>query len=218
MIAGQTMRASDGYQVALFPLPYMYISQGELMPSNYSHYNTYNMDFFGWDSNGRVYNCPLYAPCDLVVISLWDYTGSHTVTFQSLEPVHFADGNRDFLTIAFTHASNPPYFTIGDRVNQGQIIYYTGTYGETTGDHVHMTAGRGVFSGYTQRTGGHYDLTNRWHLYDTLYINDTIIVYDSHSYNWREFTSPTTPPIGNRVESHFPWVLYAHKLRSKNVS
>jgi hypothetical protein len=218
MIAGQTMRARDGYQVALFPLPYMYISQGEMMSSNYSHYNTYNMDFLGWDANGRVYNCPLYAPCDLVVISLWDYTGSHTVTFQSLEPVHFADGNRDFLTIAFTHANNPPYFTIGDRVSQGQLIYYTGIYGNSvTGDHVHMTAGRGVFAGYTQRTGGHYDLTNRWHLYDTLYINDTVIVYDSHSYNWREFTAPTTPPTGKR-ESRFPWVLYARKLRDKNVS
>lgn len=217
MIAGQTMRARDGYQVALFPLPYMYISQGEMMPSNYSHYNTYNMDFLGWDSNGRVYNCPLYAPCDLVVISLWDYTGSHTVTFQSVDPVHFADGNLDYLTIAFTHANNPPYFTIGDRVNQGQTIYFTGVYGQTSGDHVHMTAGRGVFAGYTQRTGGHYDLTNRWHLYDTLYINDTVIVYDSHSYNWREFNAPTTPPIEKR-ESKFPWVLYARKLRDKNVS
>ena len=43
MRAGQTLRASDGYQVALFPLEYLYISQGELMPSGWSHYNTYNM-------------------------------------------------------------------------------------------------------------------------------------------------------------------------------
>ena len=38
MLAGQTMRAADGYEIALFPLEYMYISQGEMMPdSSWSH-------------------------------------------------------------------------------------------------------------------------------------------------------------------------------------
>ena len=54
MIANERLIASDGKEVALFPLPYLYISQGELMPSGWSHYNTYNMDFLGWDANGRI--------------------------------------------------------------------------------------------------------------------------------------------------------------------
>lgn len=214
MIAGEKLRGSDGYQVALFPMPYMYISQGELMPSNYSHYNTYNMDFLGWDQNGRVYQAPVYAPCDLKVVSLWDYSGSHTVTFESINKVHFADGSLDYLTIAFTHAINPPFHTIGDVVSMGDLIYYTGTFGQTSGDHLHLTAGKGHFDGYTQRTGGHYDLTNRCHLYDALYINDTVIVYDSHDYPWRTYTAP----IYSAKQSHFPWALYARKLREKNVS
>ena len=211
MIAGQTLRARDGYEVALFPLPYLYISQGELMPSNYSHYNTYNMDFLGWDANGRVYQAPLYAPFTMKVVALWDYNGSHTVSFESVDKVHFADGSLDYMTIEFTHAQNPPYHTIGDVVSQGQLCYYTGTFGQATGDHVHMCCGKGHYDGYTQRTGGHYDLTNRYHLYDSLYINDTTVVYDSHDYPWKTYISPTPPtPV---KKGKFPWVIYARKLR-----
>lgn len=215
MIAHQTLIANDGFEVALFPLPFMYISQGELMPSGYSHYNTYNMDFLGWGTHGRVYGCAMYAPCKLKVVSLWDYNGSHTVTFESVNGVHLADGTIDYLTIGFTHADNPPYHTIGDIVNQGELIYYTGTYGQSiTGDHVHLTCGKGRFDEYVQRDGGHYDLSNRVHIYDALYINGTIIEHDEHDYNWKTWTKPL--PSGGVTPSHFPWVLYTRKLR-KNV-
>ena len=214
MIANQTLRANDGYQVALFPLEFMYISQGELMPSGWSHYNVYNMDFLGWGTHGRVYNCPMYAPCDLKVVSLWDYNGSHTVTFESIGQVHLADGTINYLTIGFTHADSPPYHTIGDVVTQGSLIYYTGTYGQSvTGDHVHLTCGKGHFVEYTQRDGGHYDLSNRIHIYDALYINGTVIEHDEHDYDWKIWREPI--PV-EREKSHFPWVLYANKLR-KNV-
>lgn len=209
MIRNQTLRATDGKEVALFPLEFMYISQGELMPSEWSHYNTYNMDFWGWGTNGRIYSCPMYAPCKLQLVSLWDYNGSHTTTWESVDLVHLADGSLDYLTIGFAHADNPPYHTIGDIVNQGDLIYYTGTYGETTGDHVHITCGKGRFSSYVERVGGHYDLDNRTHIYDALYVNGTIIEHDEHNYPWliyREEDNPT-----GRKKSHFPWVLYTNK-------
>lgn len=221
MIAGQTLRARDGYQVALFPLEYMYISQGEMMPSGWSHYNTYNMDFLGYGLDiisgilTRIYNCPMYAPCDLKVISLWDYSGSHTVTFESLEKVHLADGSIDYLTIGFTHADTPPYHTLGDIVRQGELIYYTGTYGNVTGDHVHMTAGKGRFVEYTQREGGHYDLSNRTHLYNALYVNNTFLIEDD-DYPWIIYEDII--PTRNPPKVHFPWVLYAKKLRNKNIA
>lgn len=221
MIANERMIAPDGYEVALFPMPYMYISQGEMMPSSYSHYNTYNMDFLGWDANGRVYQAPLYAPFTMKVVDLWDYQGTHTVTFESSNPVHFADGSLDYMTIEFTHAVNPPYHIIGVEIQQGNLCYYTGTFGNGQagyyGDHVHICTGKGHYNGYTLRDGGHYDLTNRHHLYDSLYVNDTFIIHDEHDYPWETYTAPTTPPF-SRSESKFPWVLYANKLRNKNVS
>ena len=217
MRAGQTMVADDGYEVALFPLEYMYITQGEMMPdSSWSHYNVYNMDFEGYGANGRVYNCPLYAPFSMKVVALWDYNGSHTVTWESTNKVHFADGSLDYMTIEFTHAVNPPYNMIGDTIAQGVLCYYTGTFGNGQagyyGDHVHICCGKGHYDGYTQRTGGHYDLTNRWHLYNSLYINDTTIVYDSHSYPWKTYSGPTPTPT---KKAKFPWLLYARKLREE---
>ena len=215
MRAGQTLRASDGYEVALFPLEYMNISQGEMMPSGWSHYNVYNIDFLGWNANGRVYNCPIYAPCTMKVVAYWStYEGGHQVFFESVNPVHLANGQLDYLTIYFAHAQTPPYTTIGQVVNQGQLCYYTGTYGEVTGDHVHTCCGQGHYQGVTQRSGGHYDLTNRIHYYDAVYTNDTVIV-DGNSYNWKTWSGPT-PPTPTPSFKKFPWVLYARKLRERN--
>ena len=220
MLANEKLKAPDGYEVALFPLEYLYISQGELMPdTSWSHYNTYNMDFLGYGANGRVYDCPLYAPFTMQVVALWDYSGTHTVTWESVNKVHFADGTLDYMTIEFTHANNPPYHTIGDRVNQGELCYYTGTFGNgqagTYGDHAHMCCGKGHYDGYTQRTGGHYDLTNRYHIYDSLYVNDTVIAHDEHDYPWKTYIGPTPTPTP--IKTRFPWVLYARKLRNRNV-
>lgn len=217
MLAGQTLRASDGYEVALFPLEYMSISQGELMPVGWSHYNVYNIDFRGWNANGRVYNCPIYAPCTMKVVAYWStYEGGHQVFFESVDKVHLANGQLDYLTIYFAHAQTPPYTTIGQVVNQGQLCYYTGEYGNVTGDHVHTCCGQGRYVGVTQRTGGHYDLTNRIHYYDAVYTNDTVIV-DGNNYDWKTYTGPTPPPTPTK-RGKFPWVLYARKLREKHYS
>lgn len=214
MRAGQTLRASDGYEVALFPLEYMNISQGEMMPSGWSHYNVYNIDFLGWNASGRVYNCPIYAPCTMKVVAYWStYEGGHQVFFESVDKVHLADGSLDYLTIYFAHAQTPPYTTIGQVVNQGQLCYYTGEYGEVTGDHVHTCCGKGHYQGVTQRTGGHYDLTNRIHYYDAVYTNDTVII-DDDNYDWKTWTGPTPTPTSSFKK--FPWVLYARKFRERN--
>ena len=67
MIANQTLIAPDGYEVALFPMPYLYMSQDE--GGDYSHLGTYNIDFHGYAFNlgtrewYRQNNAPLYAPC-----------------------------------------------------------------------------------------------------------------------------------------------------------
>ena len=66
MLAHQTMIAQDGYEVALFPLEYMRISQGE--GGSTSHQGSYAIDFLGWDANGRVLKCPCYAPVTMKVV------------------------------------------------------------------------------------------------------------------------------------------------------
>lgn len=210
MQAGQRLVASDGYEVALFPMPYLRMSQDE--GGDYSHQGTYNIDLLGWDANGRVYQAPVYAPCTMKVVNYWNsYDGGHQVFFESTRPVHLANGQLDYLTIYFAHAITPPITQIGDTVQQGQLCYYTGTYGNVTGDHTHTCAGQGQYQGVTLRPTGHYDLTNRIHYWDALYVNDTIIS-QGFGHDWRTWEGPIPPPPIPKREK-FPWVLYARKLR-----
>ena len=213
MIANERMVANDGYEVALFPLEYLYMSQDE--GGDYSHFNTYNIDFLGYNANGRVYNCPIYAPCTMKVVDYWDsYGGGHNVVFESVDKVHLANGQLDYLTIAMAHDSNPPYTTIGDVVQQGQLCYHTGTYGDVTGDHVHSCVGQGQYQGYTTRLGGHQDLTNRIHYWEGVYVNDTTIL-QGYNHNWITWNQPIPPTPSSLTESKFPFVLYAKKLRER---
>ena len=212
MRAGQRLVAQDGYEVALFPMPYLNMSQDE--GGNYSHVGTYNIDFLGWGPNGRVYQAPVYAPCTMKLVAFWNtYGGGHNCVFESVNKVHLANGQLDYLTIAFGHDSNPPITTIGQVVQQGDLCYHTGTYGNVTGDHTHSCCGQGQYQGYTTRQGGHQDLTNRIHYWDGVFVNDTTIV-QGYNHNWVTWNGPT-PPVPLIRKSKFPWVLYANKIRRR---
>lgn len=211
MIAGQTLVAADGYEVALFPMPYLYMSQDE--GGDYSHLGTYNIDLLGWGANGRIYQAPIYAPCTMKVVFYGSsYDWGNEVVFESVDKVHLPNGQLDYLCIGFGHDNNPPYTLVGSVVNQGQLCYHTGTYGYVTGDHTHTCVGQGHYQGFTQRASGNYDLTNRIHYWEGVYVNDTTIV-QGYSHNWITWSGPS--PLPTLPSSHFPWYLIANKLRTK---
>ena len=94
----------------------------------------------------------------------------------------------------------------------GQLCYRTGQYGEVTGDHVHTCTGQGRYEGFTTRSSGHEDLTNRIHYWEATYVNDTFII-QGYNHNWLTWSEPTPPT--DREKTHFPWVLYSKKLRDR---
>lgn len=214
MKANQTLIAQDGYEVALFPMPYLYMTQDE--GGSYSHYNTFNIDLVGYNGRSVVTRAPVYAPCTMKVVNyMSSYSGGHGVTFESVNKVHLPNGNLDYLTILFMHDNNPPYTTVGQRVNQGQLCYHTGTYGYVTGDHLHTCVGQGHWRGLIQRAGGNWDLANRIHYWNGVYVNDTTIVV-GYSHNWRKYTGGTpTPqpqptPTTKARKDKFPWPIALH--------
>lgn len=212
MIAFETLVAQDGYEVALFPMPYLYMSQDE--GGDYSHTGTYNIDFLGWGENGRIYQAPIYAPCTMkVVATVLTFSGGNTVIFESVNKVHLPNGSLDYLCISFAHDNNPPITTVGAVVSQGQLCYHTGTYGNVTGDHVHSCLGQGHYQGQTQRPSGNWDLTNRIHYWDGVYVNDTVIV-DGYSHDWRTYVFPVSSTFRAPTKRKFPWAVYARKLRN----
>ena len=204
MVANQTMVASDGYEVMLFPLPYMYISQGEGGAT--SHDGTLNMDFIGWGANGRVYQAPLYAPCTIKCVATIS-AQNHGRIFESVNKVHTLHGLQ-YICFMTMHDNNP-IASVGDTFNQGEIFGHTGTYGDV-GDHVHMNTANGVYTGY-HTVNGHTVLNNSEHIYNICYLNDTVL-YRPLTYNWLNYFETSWDFKWGK----FPWALYARKLRERN--
>ena len=211
MVANQRLIANDGYEVLLFPLPYMYMSQDE--GGDYSHLYTYSIDFLGWGANGRIYQCPYYAPCSCKCVQVSN-TGGNSRCYTSLDKVHLPDGTLDYVTFNFVHDNNP-ISSLNQIFQQGDLIGHTGTAGIVTGDHVHMNTARGTYQGFYDVGTGHYQLRNSTHIYNTMYVNDTVI-RQGYGHNWRIYQGGITPTPDYR-KYKFKWVLYANKLRNRNM-
>ena len=216
MRAGQTLVAADGYEVALFPMPYLRMSQDE--GGDYSHQGTYNIDLVGWGPNGRILRAPLYAPCTCkLVYKLGSGSGGNMRCFQSVNRVHTPAGLQ-YITFYFGHDNDPPVNTIGQVVNQGDLIYRTGTEGHVTGDHCHTCMGYGQWVSWSynihdnRNPAGSFDFEYRLHYWDAVYVNDTVISI-GYNHNWVEWTGPIPPGPTPVSFNKFPWVLYARKFR-----
>ena len=199
----QRLWDSGGNEVCLFPLEYLHMSQGE--------HQLYALDFLGWNSLGRVYNCPCYAPISCEVV----YTGNdHNMICWSLNPVRLVDGTLSHISILVAHSMTPPA-SVGSSFVQGQLWYHTGNYGHSTGDHLHMEVALGHVK--WDPTGMH--LNNPTHLYNVMAVNDTVIDYGM-GLNWRDYDGGVTPPTPGeeKKEKRFPWVLYARKFRHGRIS
>lgn len=198
MRPNQRMTDSDGNEVALFPMQYLHMSQGE--------HQLYALDFLGWDANGRVYDCPCYAPFTCRVT----FTGNdHNMICQSINKVRFVDGTLDYATVLVAHSMTAPA-SVGTVFTQGDLWYHTGNYGISTGDHLHMEVAKGHQS---WATGGLH-LNNPYHMWNMFATDDTVIDYGM-SLNWRDYggITPPTPSGDGKEKRGYPWVLYARKLR-----
>ena len=216
MTKGEKLVANDGYEVMLFPLPYMKISQGE--NGNYSHQGTYNIDFVGWSKSGRVYKAPMYAPCSCKCVATIDSYNKGRI-FQSISKVHTPKGLQ-YVTFMNFHDNNP-IAKVGTTFKQGDLYAHTGTAGGVTGDHTHFNCASGKYAGWEQvPPKRHGQLKNSTHIYDICYVNDTVIV-DGYMYPWKKWKvepSPTPPKPEDKKISKFPWVLYARNFRNTRQS
>lgn len=204
MKANQKLKASDGYEVMLFPLAYLYVTQGE--NGSYSHNGILAMDFAGYGRNGVIEDCPMFAPCSCKCVATIDEFNKGRI-FESLNKVHTPNG-LDYVTFMCFHDENP-IASVGDTFNQGEIFAHTGTAGNVTGDHTHFNTAMGKYQGWENvPPDNNGQLINSSHIYDTCYVNDTVIV-NGFGYTWRMFSG-----IVKKL-SKFPWVLYARKLRDK---
>lgn len=191
--AGQTLVASDGHEVCLFPMDMLYITQLS-GPSSLSHCCGHPIDIVG---NTPEY--PLYAPfsCHLV----WSYPDGNERSYTSDNPVWYAtpDGNGwtlGYVTVCFTHQNNPPTKT---SFKQGEVIAHTGTAGNVTGDHCHLDQSTlpnvgnvsfGVTCAYGNLCYALQGSTDPTKIY---FINDTNVV-QTLGLNFATWEGGVTPP------------------------
>lgn len=209
MRAYERLVADDDYEVMLFPMEYMYMSQDE--GGDYSHLYTYSIDLLGWGANGRVYHCPYYAPCTCRCVQA--STGSRV--FQSVNKVHCPDGYFGIVCFHCAHDNNP-ISSVGQTFQQGALIGRTGTAGNVTGDHLHYNVAENEYNGFYDVGTGHYQLRGSVHVYNACYVNDTTI-RQGYGHNWRIYEGGITP-TPTYTTYKFKWVLYANKLRNRNVA
>lgn len=208
MIANQRLIASDGYEVMLFPLEYLYMSQDE--GGDFSHAGTLAMDFLGWNSLGRVLQCPYYAPVSCTCIAS---TESANRIWQSNSQVHLADGSLDYVTWVVAHDNNPP--AVGTSLVQGQLMGHTGTAGNVTGDHLHLNIAKGQYANWERvPPNNNWQLRNSMHIYDACFVNDTTIV-QGYGHSWIDWNGPIPPTPTSKKDKRFPWVLYSNKFRKR---
>lgn len=111
-----------------------------------------------------------YAPCRMECVKIYgQITGVKGVAngawFTSVEPCDFPDGTRDYLTIKFVHMNNDdfPGIRTGRIYEKYEYVGREGTTGEATGNHLHVTAGKGRMKG----TGWTKNSKNQWVLQTT---------------------------------------------------
>lgn len=191
--AGQTLVASDGHEVCLFPMDMLYITQLS-GPGSLSHCCGHPIDIVG---NTPQY--PLYAPfsCHLV----WSWPDGNERSYTSDNPVWYATPNGNgwtlgYVTVCFTHQNNPPTKT---SFKQGEVIAHTGTSGNVTGDHCHLDQSTlpnvgNVSFGVTCAYGNLcYALNGSTDPTKIYFINDTNVV-QTLGLNFSTWEGGVTPP------------------------
>ena len=163
---------------ALFPMKTLRVTQGYY--TNYSHKQSYALDLGGKDGGSD----PVYAPFSGTIKRIRSTNGE--MWLESDNPVEWADGTIDYMTILFIHANSIPV-SVNQHVVQGQHIYNEGNKGNVTGIHVHIECAKGKFQppyGYYNtgvkwsNGGATYDV---WEIYNQVKVNDALFIGDDVS-------------------------------------
>ena len=178
MRAGQKLKASDGYEVALFPCEALYLTPAR----NPDEHDVLALDFLPYDTNGnRITAMKCYAPFTGTIV----YTGNdHNCILQSNDLVHAPDGTLKYMRVLVAHSYIAP--VLNTQYSQGDQFYTTGNYGMSSGEHLHMEVAT-VDSKTAQywNTGG-IGIYGAKHIWDMLYVNDTVLLRPEN-YKWFDY-------------------------------
>lgn len=170
-------------QKPYFPMGVLRITQGE--NSNYSHKGSLAMDFGGKDTGKD----KVYAPCDMRVVRVRTDSSHETYT-ESLEPVLYADGTKDYISFTFMHDDYlNPNLRVGAVIKQGDYFFDEGGFGgsrpNSFGAHLHLEVSRGKSPAKQVKNAyGTWVTPNQYPIYKALWIKQNTTVLNSGGYPW----------------------------------
>ena len=205
MTPGQKLKASDGYEVFLFPCEALYLSPAR----DPDEHDVLALDFLPYNIVGqRITAMPCYAPFSGTIV----YTGAdHNLILESDDKVHMPDGSLEYARVLVAHSFQVP--VKGTHYNQGDLFYTSGNYGQSTGEHLHMEVAHVPTKSTRYWNVGGIGIYGAVHMWLGLYINNTVLLRPEN-YKWVEWNGPA-PPTKKKEEKRFPWVLYSRKFRNK---
>lgn len=176
----------------IYPSKYMRITQGYNVGS---HIDSYAIDEAGIDSSISILNAPFTG-----IIKKIYPQDANEVWLESLEPVEYPDGTKDYMTIMFAHSNDVSNLFVGKRINKNEPFYTEGTKGQATGNHCHIECGKGKFtgSGWYKNNGGSFSINNKKKPEECLWIDETITVINSNNINFKRIDTQ------NESNSHAP--------------
>lgn len=191
VIAATTAKA-DSYEYAMFPMTTMTITQG--VGGSYSHAGTLAIDIAGKD--GGIESA--YAPFTGTITKIYK---SYHVWLQSSNPVIWADGTIDYMTVMLVHDNDTSDLYVGKKINQGERFFEEGTAGNATGNHIHLEVAKGKMSGsgWYENSYGTWTITNAVHPASALFISPTTVVKKGYGYNWKTVDPSAVNPFHDKT-------------------
>lgn len=173
-------------QKALHPLRFIGITQKMYVGT---HIGKPAIDF-GWRDEASK-KC--YAPFDCIVKKIYT-EDANEVWIESKEPVLWADGTIDYMTLLLIHDNDISNLYVGQELKQGEYFYDMGNKGLSSGVHLHLEVGRGKFTGsgwYKDSETGKWRINNGVEPPTALMVTNDTLLGDSAVYNWKRESEVT---------------------------
>ena len=157
-----------------FGMRYLNISQGRF--NSFSHKNLNAYDLCGEDSGIDRF----ITFNDLEVIGKLEFksTGfANTVLFYDIE---------NDITLAMTHCNNIAFLQVGQIMHCGDYIYYEGTTGKATGNHIHLEIGKGRQSRKVKINASEWGLKDWINIEDYFYVDDEYTTIINSPYEFKK--------------------------------